>query len=423
MPSKAFIAVVATLSLLAHGGAHAADDCPNSVDDPRLDTLGAVGPLVRLQATAPSLAGSFKILILGDSVAAGTQGRPVGAPFHQILEDRLVTEVDPEIVVVNGACGGTSTHDWASHEPSCCPQDPTGFAVPNLLEARAEPHLPADVVVLIIGGNDASGFGEPHPRTPEEYADALTAVIGELLDTGVRRVVKAGSPKLHPLEEVCRRAKKNARLALLREVDHEVCDADPRVDCAPEFFHLLDASDYALCNPHPNVSGQQKMADALFETLVEVYLQLNPIPVELDLLPRSHLDRLRLNRRSVPLRRRVPLVISGVPDWDIAEELDLATLRFGVNGDENSVALRRRRGASDELLPLCFRRLHGRDRRRDLVCLIHTRRLGLAGLGRQPLVLTGRTHDGRYVRGETTVTVVGHGGDRGLWGLSWGRAG
>jgi lysophospholipase L1-like esterase len=220
---------------------------------------------------------SFKILVIGDSISAGVVGLPKGPPYTEILLERLQTEVDPKIHMENVACSGSTSKDWTVSEGKdrCL----WLMTTPTLYENRARPRLPADLVILMLGGNDAATWTKPAPFTAEEYRTYMTEVIEHLKEDGARKTIWMTSPRLGV--DSCSHAGveyriPNQLLAEYREVALDVCSKDPLVECGPDLYRLFPYTMYhgAFCDPHPNKSGSMHIANYLFDSVEKLYRRL-----------------------------------------------------------------------------------------------------------------------------------------------------
>jgi lysophospholipase L1-like esterase len=197
-------------------------------------------------------AAPMHVLLIGDSITAGTVSDPAGPPYADILSEVLADGFN----VTNVACGGASSLDWTLSEGGvvCGGQ---GFQVPNLYTARALPDLPADVVTLLLGTNDAIGFFEPVPVLPSVYQTAVQEIADNLLADGADRVLLMTPPPNFW------DATAQALLAQYRDQVLDICASGGSVVCGPDVFEILRPSDFEVGNIHPNAAGHAKIAAAL----------------------------------------------------------------------------------------------------------------------------------------------------------------
>src|SRR5215475_1611185 len=132
--------------------------------------------LLALPISLPGVAAAapYKVVLLGDSITRGLTSEPSGPPYATLLADSLGAGFD----VINIGCGGASSRDWSPTAGSAvCGGLPDPLLSETLYPAMAKPNLPADLVVIMLGTNDAIGFFEPAPLTSAEYRSALEELI------------------------------------------------------------------------------------------------------------------------------------------------------------------------------------------------------------------------------------------------------
>jgi lysophospholipase L1-like esterase len=196
-----------------------------------------------------------RVVLLGDSITEGA-ARPAVS-----YSELLVTQLGDSWEIVNIGAGGTSSRDWTPRSP---PMKREGIVVvlPRPFRTRAIPALPADVVTVLLGSNDAAAFYEPRPVSPEEYRAALEEIIASLLQHGAGSVMLlTPPPRCGPVV--------NARLAEYREAVIELCRAGAAVVCGPDLFELMDLSHFDDCDVHPNAGGHALIARELAAALRE----------------------------------------------------------------------------------------------------------------------------------------------------------
>jgi lysophospholipase L1-like esterase len=196
-----------------------------------------------------------RVLLLGDSITAGTVSEPTGPAYPEQLETALGSDFE----LVRAACGGTTTRDWL-------PQASTRSCDRNVVQTGLYhdlvlPLLPVDVSVVLLGSNDAQGFREREPISVEEYGANLSAIARALLRDGSDRVVLMTAPPIY------HRIKHYRRLMSLRAQVEQLCASEPRVECGPNLFDLLAPDDFEPSNLHPNATGHARIAEALAGTL------------------------------------------------------------------------------------------------------------------------------------------------------------
>lgn len=118
-----------------------------------------------MSGSSAALLVGLQMLFVGDSITAGGAADP-GLGFVE----RVATSA-PGWDVVNAGCAGATSRDWV------LPQDPDlpeHCAFTGAFEELAAPHAGADVVHILLGTNDSTGFFEEGvPVSPGEYAQNI----------------------------------------------------------------------------------------------------------------------------------------------------------------------------------------------------------------------------------------------------------
>jgi hypothetical protein len=154
-----------------------------------------------------------------------------------------ITAANPYLVGINAGGGGTSSLDWAYG----------GFPDP------AWPSVAGENVAVMLGTNDAAGFQEPEPTSPEDYAEALRVIVARIEAEG-------GTPWLATPPPIFPWPLPMQRLAAYREAVLDIC-AD---QCGPDFFETIGPEHFSpLSVVHPNDEGNRFMADAWTVALPE----------------------------------------------------------------------------------------------------------------------------------------------------------
>ena len=210
----------------------------------------------------PLLAGATctrptSVVLIGDSITEGVISEPVGPSYAALLAESL----GPGFEVVNLGCGGTSSLDWTrSRGGVLCG---TRRAEPNLYEALARPRLPADLVTILLGTNDAMGFSEEQRIEPAAFRAAIEELVKDLRSDGARQILLMTPPPHYPHFGTQR------RVFDYRSQIQSLCGApDDAVLCGPDIFALLQPDDFQDGNVHPNAYGQAKIASALHDAIL-----------------------------------------------------------------------------------------------------------------------------------------------------------
>lgn len=199
-----------------------------------------------------ALAAPFSVVLLGDSITFGLVSEPIGPSYAELLADSLGSDFE----VTNIGCGGTSSLDWTrSRGDAIC--GGVGFVLPDLYEGRALPTLPADLVTIMLGTNDAIGFFEPGIVAVADYRAAILEIATSLLLDGADQVMLMTPPPnfVSALPE--------SFLVQYRAQVLDICGAPgDAILCGPDVYVLLGPSDFGN-SIHPNGAGNAKIASAL----------------------------------------------------------------------------------------------------------------------------------------------------------------
>jgi lysophospholipase L1-like esterase len=125
-----------------------------------------------------------RLVVLGDSHVEGPRSKPRGSSFVEVLREELGWSYE----VVAAGCPGSTTHDWTKDGPSL------GCSVRNAYPELGRPLLPAEIVVILLGTNDAVGYLEEQPFTPEVYAQTMQELVRRVRRDGGQRVLLLGPP-------------------------------------------------------------------------------------------------------------------------------------------------------------------------------------------------------------------------------------
>jgi hypothetical protein len=117
-------------------------------------------------------------------------------------------------------------------------------------------------------------------------------------------------------------------LQAYRDIGVDICTNDPDVLCGVDVFNLLDSSDFAGCDVHPNQQGHLKIANALADRL------LRHTPIE----PSMQVFQWLIPPSSTAGGAIFPVVVFSAPDFDAPGVLDPSSFSFGASGWEDSLA-------------------------------------------------------------------------------------
>jgi len=207
---------------------------------------------------APAVSTGAVIVLIGDSI---TQGRVAGE--GRSFADHLQA-LRPDDQIRNAGCAGSTTADWIRpvlKPPSCL--------VAGAYPLNAKPHMPADLAIIMLGANDATGFFEQKPIEPDEYRAHLEELT-ELTLSDVTRVVLL-TPTLNPKAEAAVRR----RLESYRIAVHDLCGSLDRVLCGPDIQKTVAGPSQGIDGLHPSDLGHRNIAQQLDRFLTE----LEPSPV------------------------------------------------------------------------------------------------------------------------------------------------
>ena len=217
--------------------------------------------LLALSMALPGVgaAAPYEVVLLGDSITQGVSSAPIGPSFASLLSDSLGAGFD----VINIGCGGTSSRDWSpSSGISVCVGLPDPNLPANLYRALAVPNLPADLVVIMLGTNNAIGAFEPAPLTAEEYRAALEELVTQSLVDGASEGMLATPPPNFADPEAM-----PTLLAYAAEI-LDLCSATgDAVRCGPDILSLLQSEDFEPGQIHPDAIGHAKIADAMVDSI------------------------------------------------------------------------------------------------------------------------------------------------------------
>ncbi len=209
--------------------------------------------LLLLLLWAPGLSSGASIVLIGDSI---TRGRVDGE--GQSFADQL-QELRPDDQIRNAGCSGSTTGDWTRPigELRAC-------LAAGAYSLNAKPLMPADIAIIMLGANDATGYYEPHPIEASDYRANLERLI-EIARFDVAHVVLL-TPTLDPrAQEPVRR-----RLEEYREAVLELCGSLDQVLCGPDLQRTVSGPSQGLNEVHPSELGHRNIAQQLDAFLDEL---------------------------------------------------------------------------------------------------------------------------------------------------------
>jgi len=171
--------------------------------------------------------------------------------------------------VIARGVGGSTTLDWVGPTVGI-PYAELEDALVPLFEGIAVPDLPTEIVIILLGTNDAIGYWEDSPVSPDEFSRNVELLTRRLLDRGAGRVVLVPPPPQHhaPREVRLRLFGYRAAIERLCRVMSSEWSADlPPVLCGPNLLDLLGPEDFEKDDVHPNEQGHRRIAEAVAETI------------------------------------------------------------------------------------------------------------------------------------------------------------
>ena len=165
----------------------------------------------------------FRATTLGDSI---TQGVGNVRPYPDALREAL----GPMYVIHNAGISGTTSTDWApgSWHLGFLPGVDLFAGFPGFFEPLPGGHI----VTVMLGTNDALGFFDPGPVSPEAYADQLADLSAGLLGLYARVVLMtAPRPPVLSTQALIERFTGYAVQV------HLLCTAFERIVCGPDLSH------------------------------------------------------------------------------------------------------------------------------------------------------------------------------------------
>ncbi|MCA9492476.1 MAG: SGNH/GDSL hydrolase family protein [Myxococcales bacterium] len=217
-----------------------------------------VGPAEVGSVTSAEIRPPLKVLMIGDSITEGGQSQPSDLPYYEVTANAL----GPAYEVVSIGCGGATSEDWQPGGPAtlCAGL----WWNPNVYEERAVAELPSEVVTIMLGTNDSTGFFEPAPITPVDHAQNIVALVDQLLVDGAETVMLMTPPPMCSTTDPATLD----RLADYRAFDLALCSHHAGVVCGPDVYTLLGPADFRGCDVHPNGQGHAVLGEAVADAIL-----------------------------------------------------------------------------------------------------------------------------------------------------------
>jgi lysophospholipase L1-like esterase len=223
--------------------------------------------------TCPAPVLGIEVLLIGDSITEGFISGPEGLNRSCIEERcwaaRLAARLGQGYRVIERGVGGATTLDWAGPAVGIPYADVEGSLV-FLFEGLAAEDLAAEIAVILLGTNDATGFMEDAPIPPDEYGRKLALLTRRLLDRDIDHVVLVSPPAQRgaPAEVQNRLAAYGRAIErLCQPMSREPSGERPAVICGPDLLGLLGPEHFEENDIHPNASGHRRIAEAVAETI------------------------------------------------------------------------------------------------------------------------------------------------------------
>lgn len=208
---------------------------------PALELNGTFGP--------PGGRARLKLVVLGDSTAAGVGALAPADAYPTLLARRLATAGDRRVELVALGISGARVKDVLEDQ------------VPKAI--RAEP----DLVFIGIGANDAI-----HVTPLDQVAQDMGAALDLLLDAGVT-VVVAGAPDmraaafLEPLRTLAGWRGQQVTDAIADAARARGVPVVPLAAKTGQFFGADPEAHYSTDDFHPGPGGYERWADAISPVL------------------------------------------------------------------------------------------------------------------------------------------------------------
>ncbi|MDJ0850591.1 MAG: SGNH/GDSL hydrolase family protein [Myxococcota bacterium] len=202
------------------------------------------------------LAGALSVLLVGDSHTVGlVQGG--GPSFSQVLGEELGEAYEVRVA----GCGGSTVLDWTRERQRGKAGQVRRGCMRGGAYALARAKLPADFAVVLLGTNDAAGFGEAGPVPPKAYGEAMQELVAALLQDGVRHVVLVIPP---PSAGPWVGPRRRPRLEAYRLELHALADANEKASRGPDLLALIEVGTHLRPGAvHLNAAGHRLLGERL----------------------------------------------------------------------------------------------------------------------------------------------------------------
>ena len=211
-----------------------------------------------------------RILVLGDSITNGKGLENIPVEYYPgLLRDWLGADYK----IIEEGCGGTTSARWSPFAFEPVDWGPCHGFFSYLYGKYAFGNLPADIVTLLLGTNDAVRGG-----SLEAYEENISDIVEALLDDGAGTVILMTPPRL-PLEFSFA---KRQTIKQFGEFVLDLCSDMDGVVCGPDLHELLKypyqgtGEDHFQNRPtglddlHPNAEGHEVIANHLYDTILNV---------------------------------------------------------------------------------------------------------------------------------------------------------
>jgi lysophospholipase L1-like esterase len=190
-----------------------------------------------------------RVIVIGDSHVKGTQSQPRGPSFVEVLREGLGWRYE----VVGAGCGGSTVRDWTHDGPTF------NCSMRNAYPELGRPHLPAEIVVVLLGTNDAVGFGEPRPLDPQLYAQEMQELVRRVQHDGGQHILLLGPPP-NPLARLLA----PRRLRDYSEALAALAEQEPHVYMGPDLQQVVDLEEhFGGRTAHMNAAGHRLVGERL----------------------------------------------------------------------------------------------------------------------------------------------------------------